>query len=420
MERKVQSAPPTACQVFSYRWVNFVAYSLITFLAGLGMASLPPMFAIMAGRWKIGLGAAAMTMTVLTIWQVLLSLPAGWLTNKIGFRGPVIIGGFLLAAGYFMRSTVTSYNAFLLWCTVAGIGWGLIWSPEGCMLANWFPFSELGMVNSIGLIGLTVGQAVGSMTVVGLSVSMGWNQVWRLYGIVSIVLSIAAALLLKEKPALPPSPRPPIKPAGIMDGIKQTMNRVSIPLQYVVLVIVGSIAVVPSLLVPMLMGAGIAPSMAGVIAGMGTLGGIVGSFIIPPFAFKSHKVKETMLVGSVITPLAFLIIFLVPPGSALVITILGFLVGFFGLPVMGLSIGIGQTQPGVNPGNAAILAGVFLTSIGLGAAIIPQVVTRLIDATGSAMAGVWGEVILLAISFVLILLFVPAGPPKGEAAGPHH
>jgi len=416
MEHKVESAPPTACQVFSYRWVNFFAYSLITFLAGLGMASLPPMFSTMAERWKIGLGAAAMTMTVLTIWQVLLSLPAGWITNKIGFKWPVVIGGFLLAFGYYMRSTTNDYNGFLLWCTIAGIGWGLIWSPEGCMLANWFPFSELGMVNSIGLIGLTVGQAAGSLAIVGMSISMGFNPAWRLFGIISIVLSVIAALLLREKPPVPPSPRPPIKPAGIIDGIKQTMNRVSIPLQYVVLVMVGSIAVVPSLLVPMLIKGGVTPSLAGVISGMCTVGGIVGSFVIPPIAFNSHKIKEVMLLSSALSPVAFLIIFLVPPSSALLIAILGFLVGFFGLPVMGMSIGIGQTQPGVNPGNAAILAGVFLTSIGLGAAIIPQIITRLVDATGSAMAGVWGEVVLLAISVVLIQLFIPSGPPQGK----HH
>jgi hypothetical protein len=87
-------------------------------------------------------------------------------------------------------------------------------------------------------------------------------------------------------------------------------------------------------------------------------------------------------------------------------------------PVMAISMGVGQMQPGVNPGNAGILAGVFLTSIGLGAAAFPPLVGRVVDAAGM-QGGAWMLALLAAVSFVLLAVFLqepsmPEGPPHGH------
>ncbi|MFN2168300.1 MAG: hypothetical protein ACK2U9_18820, partial [Anaerolineae bacterium] len=84
-------------------------------------------------------------------------------------------------------------------------------------------------------------------------------------------------------------------------------------------------------------------------------------------------------------------------------------------PVMAISMGVGQMQPGVNPGNAGILAGVFLTSIGLGAALFPIIVGQIVDLSG-ILGGAWMLAVLAAVSVVAIALFVPEpevpeGPP---------
>lgn len=414
---KQPSKQPQEYRTFSYRWVNFVAYTFVTFLAGAGFASMAPMLSIMAARWGVGFGAAAMVMVMVSIPQVLFSLASGWLANKIGFKLPVVIGATLLAIGWFLRGTTDVYATFLLYCGIAGLGWGIIWAPVGLMIANWFPRAELGIANSLSMIGLLLGQAFGSLTAIAFFTNYGWAGSWRIYGVMSIVLAALAWLLLRERPAVPPSPRPPMKLISISEGIKQTMNRVSIPLQYTVLATVGSIAVAPSVLVPLLIGKGVAPPTAGIVSGLSLIGGVVGTLSIPPFAFKRRKVRDTMLLCAVLSPILFIAMFYapLPNGSPWLVALLTFLFGFFTSPLMGISIGVGQTQPGVTPANASILTGVYLTSIGVGAAVIPQIVTRVVDAFGSYTAGAWGEAALLVISLVAISIGVPGGEAPGKA-----
>ena len=60
---------PLEYRVFSYRWVNFVVYTFVTFLAGAGFASMFPMLKFMAERWGVSFGAAAVVISVVTIPQ---------------------------------------------------------------------------------------------------------------------------------------------------------------------------------------------------------------------------------------------------------------------------------------------------------------------------------------------------------------
>jgi predicted MFS family arabinose efflux permease len=84
--------------------------------------------------------------------------------------------------------------------------------------------------------------------------------------------------------------------------------------------------------------------------------------------------------------------------------------------VMAISPGVGQVQPGVNPGNAGILMGVFLTSIGIGITIYP-ILTGMLTESAGVLAAAWLLTVLPLLSLIVIYLFVPepalpqGGPP---------
>jgi hypothetical protein len=120
-----------------------------------------------------------------------------------------------------------------------------------------------------------------------------------------------------------------------------------------------------------------------------------------------------------LAPIFFVAIFYVPvkPGNVGLAVVLNLLFGFTMAPVMAISMGVGQTQPGVHPGNAGILAGVFLTSIGLGAAVFPPLIGQVVDVAG-VQSGAWMLTALAGISFLLLLAFVPEPEvPEGPAQG---
>jgi MFS family permease len=196
------------------------------------------------------------------------------------------------------------------------------------------------------------------------------------------------------------------------------MNRANVALQYTVFASVGSLAVAPALVPPMLISKGVAPPLAGVVAGLALVGGMLGSLLVPPVGFRKRCVRPTVLVCAILAPIFFILSFYAPVSARSVglTVLLSLLFGFTMAPVMGISMGVGQMQPGVNPGNAGILAGVFLTSIGLGAALFPPLVGQIVDVAG-VQAGAWMLTGLAAVSIVILALFVPE-PSVLER--PHH
>jgi MFS family permease len=337
---------------------------------------------------------------------------------KVGFKPPVSIGASLLALGFLLRSTADDYSTFMLYTIVAGLGWGIIWSPVGNLVATWFPGREIGLANSLWPVGFLAGQAFGSLTCIPFLMGFGWSTMWLIYGIIAVVVAVLAWVLLRARPAVPPEPRPPIEPAGLGGGMKQTMNRANVALQYTVFASVGSLAVAPALVPPMLIAKGVAPPLAGIVAGLALVGGMLGSLLVPPVGFRKRCVRPIVLVCAILAPIFFILSFYAPvsAGSVGLVILLSLLFGFTMAPVMGISMGVGQMQPGVNPGNAGILAGVFLTSIGLGAALFPPLVGQIVDVAG-VQAGAWMLTGLAAISIVILALFVPE-PSVVER--PHH
>jgi cyanate permease len=186
------------------------------------------------------------------------------------------------------------------------------------------------------------------------------------------------------------------------------MNRTNVALQYTVFASVGSLAVAPTLVPPMLIANGVAPPLAGVISGLSLVGGTLGALVVPPLAFGRKRVRPLALICALLAPIFFVGMFYAPVDTAgpVPAIALNLLFGFTMSPVMSLSMGIGQLQPGVNPGNAAILAGIFLTSIGAGATIFPPLVGGIVDAAG-VRAGAWMLAALAAVSFAALAAFVP-------------
>ncbi|MFW6115619.1 MAG: CynX/NimT family MFS transporter [Chloroflexota bacterium] len=401
MGHKHQPAP--------YRWVNLIVYTLITFMAGMGFLAVAPLLDTIADRWSITFGAASLLLSVVGLFQFFLSIPVGWVTGKIGFKLPISIGATLLSIGYLLRATADSYTTFTMFTILAGLGWGVIWSPLGHLVATWFPASEIGLANSLWPVGFLAGQAFGSLTSIPFTATFGWSRTWLIYGLISTVIAALSWALLRSKPSAPPQPRSPVEPASLREGLHQTMNRTNVVLQYTVFASVGSLAVAPALVPPMLIARGVAPTLAGVVSGLALIGSTVGNLVIPVIAFRKGWERPLMLICALLGPIFFVGLFYVPvetagPGIAI---LLSSLFGFVMAALMAISVGIGQLQPGVNPGNAAILAGVFLTSIGASATVFPSLVGLVVDLAGFHTAA-WMLAALAAVSFGLLVAFVQA------------
>lgn len=408
-------------QVSGYRWVMLATFCFVFFMAGMGFNAVAPLLGTIGDKWAVSFGTAALLLSVFGVAQMLMSIPVGGLAGRIGYRRPILGGAILLAIGFLLRPTAAGFGGFMAYSIIAALGWGLIWAPVSSMIAVWFPHHEIGLANGLWPVGLTAGQAFGTLTAIPFVVAYGWSATWWIYAGIAAVVALASVVLVRPRPAFSPEAGPPFRPAGLRKGISQTMNRTNWVLQYTVFATVGSITAAPVLIAPLLIGRGISPPLAGVVSGLPLVGGALGAFFVPMVAFRTKRARSMVLLSALLAAVFFYPIFLVNPGAApWVPAALSLLFGLFVLPVMGISIGVGQLQPGVNPGNAGILTGVFLTSIGVGAAVFPALVGAVAGAAG-LQSGALVEEVLIVISAVLLVLFVrePAqGPAPGAVAQP--
>jgi EmrB/QacA subfamily drug resistance transporter len=120
------------------------------------------------GAWMSGWLLSAFTLPM-----ALAAVPGGWLSNRLGTRGPIWLGTAIGATGFFLLGTwtlETGYREMVPALVVAGVGLGLVIAPVSAAVINAAGATERGvaaaLVIVLRLVGMTVG--VSAMTTYGL------------------------------------------------------------------------------------------------------------------------------------------------------------------------------------------------------------------------------------------------------------
>lgn len=141
--------------------------------------------------------------TATSLGYLLLVLPAGYLTSRVGPRYVIIGGLFLVSTGFSGLMISSEYHWLLAWMTTLGTGTALIYTPVISFVLGWFPARRgfvLGLVNSgIGLGVLICGLIV--PTIAAGEGGNGWRQVWGLFAVISGCVGLLAVWLVRNPPS---------------------------------------------------------------------------------------------------------------------------------------------------------------------------------------------------------------------------
>lgn len=138
----------------------------------------------------------------------LMTFPAGRMSDKYGPRTVVLVGGIILAVGFFLTSTITTkYQLYLYYGLIAGFGGGCVYLPPIATAPKWWP-DRRALATGLTVVGL----GLGSFIMAPLATSMintfgGALPVFRYVGIAMGIMAVIAALCLQNPP-------PGYKPAG--------------------------------------------------------------------------------------------------------------------------------------------------------------------------------------------------------------
>ena len=184
------------------RWLVLAVVTLAHALGALSVLSVAPLSPFLLDALELSRAQVGLFLPAVYLGGVLMSLPAGWLADRLGVRAT--LGGGLLLIGVLMMAAAwtRSLPALLGALVVAGFGFSVLNPSTGKAVVEWFPPRGRGLAMGIKQTGLTLGGLVGALTLPPLALAFGWRHALATAGALSVV---AAALVLAvyRRPAAP-------------------------------------------------------------------------------------------------------------------------------------------------------------------------------------------------------------------------
>ncbi len=116
-----------------------------------------------------------------------MQVPSGWIVDRFGVRRAYAWGFGLWSVACALTGAFGNIAAIMFFRVAMGVGQSVAFPASARTVANWFPDTERGLVNSSYLIGVRLGQALVNAAGVGLIALYGWRMFFVMSGLVPLL-----------------------------------------------------------------------------------------------------------------------------------------------------------------------------------------------------------------------------------------
>jgi len=398
-------------RVYGYRWVVLAIYMYISALTQLYWLNFAAIETYVEDLLKIPASDVMWFTLVFPLVQVILTIPAGIIIDKIGFKWGVGIGA-LFTGVFAMLRVIDPASFVLLVAAQVGISIGQPFVLNGItkLATVWFSPKEEGTAVGLGSLALFIGMMVALGLTPTLVQDMGFAPMLWAYGIAGIVGALAFMLLVRAKPLTPSRASDEDQSEIKWGGMGVLLgNRNFVLLGFVALVGIGAFNGLATWLEKILFEMhSISLTDAGTISAVLILGGLVGCIVIPLISDKIGRRKPFLMLASLVGAVCVITLIFIRGYTANLIN--GILLGFFlisALPIM-LTMSAEITGPryaGVSVGYLQLLGNVA-------AVILVATIEGLHSGTGQFIAPLVMLAVLLLGSFI-VSLWIKDTHPQG-------
>jgi len=416
---------------FFYGWLIFFA-TLVIYMMAYGLRySFGVFFTPLMEEfgWNAAATAGALS---LHLWTYGLAAPfTGKLTERIGVRRAIALGGFLLGGGAFLVSyTREIWHLYLFWGALAPTGAVILYVVPTIVLTRFFE-KKRGKAVGWASIGISLGTGILVPSAGWLLKTYGWRASYQLFGGMTVLtVGLLGYIILREDPeslglrvdggrlesSLEPEADTPrlgaVKNSEDWTRAEALRTRSFRFLALSYFFMFGSITSLNIYFVPHIIQLGIEPLQSSQTFGVVGLMSAVGSFI---FGFVSDKIgrRPTIVISSAMIAVLALVLTSIPPTIMI-------------LYLWAITYGI--AYGGIPEQYAAIIVDYFgrrystsifglLTFFGaMGGGLFPLISGFLRDITGAYYA----VILFLSLgSLLMTITILPAIPPsRGQQEKP--
>ena len=189
------------------RWAVLALIMAAQTMANVGPLGIPSIAPLIREGLDLSVAQAGSFLSAYYIGPVLMSLPAGWLADRWGVRGAMILGQALIAVGLGAVALAPTFSFIVLILVLAGAGYGVLNPTTTKAGMAWFPPNQRATVVGLKQVGLPFGGALGALVMPPVALMFGWRAAVGVAAAVVGMLAILTWALYRDLPE--PEPRGP-------------------------------------------------------------------------------------------------------------------------------------------------------------------------------------------------------------------
>ncbi len=390
-------------KIYKYRWVVLAIYMYVAALTQLYWLNFAAIDTYIEELLGIPASSVMWFTLVFPLIQVLLTMPAGVIIDKRGFKYGIGIGVLFTGVFAMLRLLNPASFAVLLISQIGiSIGQPFVLNAVTKLAVTWFPQKEEATAVGLGSLALFIGMMAGLGATPVLVQTLGFESMLLIYGAIGVVGILLFFTLIKPKPQTPTREIEALEEISNWEGIKRILKiRDFVILGFIALIGIGVFNGLATWLEKILNELHQLPMTdAGSISAVLIFSGMLGCIVIPIISDKIARRKPFLILASLIGAMSVTVLIFANGYSMNLVN--GIVLGFFLISALPIMLTLSTEITGAR--FAGISVG-YLQLLGNAAAVIIVPVMEILrGATNQFVLPLALLAILLATSFTLAIL----------------
>ena len=337
----------------SRRWLVLVSYMLVAALSQALWLNFAPLLSLVQKTYGVSELVASTLVMVFPLLYVLVSVPAGTLTDRKGYRFTIGLGAVLMALCSALRIYDRSFAALLAGQIGVALAQPLVVNGITKLVADWFEERQGALATGLGTMGMFLGMAAGMAATPPLVEALGLRGAMIAFTGASVAVAGLFLALVRPNPRGPAAASSDTAPRGMRQLLRDRDLLLVCLLGFVGL---GFFNGLTTWLEQILAPNGVSAVDAGMVGGMLVIGGIIGAVVIPALSDRFRRRKPFVLLC---TAVALATVYpLCASGHYATLLVLAALLGFFFLPAYALLLEMSAELAG--PAQAGSATGLLM------------------------------------------------------------
>jgi sugar phosphate permease len=180
------------------RWGLLALVSIAHALGAISVLAVAPLAPLLLEDLQLTRTQAGLFLPAIYLGGVVMSLPAGWLTDRLGARLTLAAGQGLTGVMIAVAARAEGLPLMLGMLFLAGLGWAVVNPTTGKAILERFPARERGFAMGVKQTGLTVGGIVASLTLPSIALADGWRQALTVAALASLAAAVAVLMGMRR------------------------------------------------------------------------------------------------------------------------------------------------------------------------------------------------------------------------------